>query len=57
MKRNKYSVDFRNKLANLAGWCDSCAAIEGAMMTEAERAALQQKIRDIVFWVDKRLKV
>lgn len=55
MVRNKYSIDFRNKLANLAGWCDSCAAIEGAKMTKAERQVLQQKLRDTVFWIDKKL--
>lgn len=40
MERNKYSIKVRNDIANLAGWCDSCAAIEGAKMTGAERGAL-----------------
>lgn len=55
MERNKYSIKVRNDIANLAGWCDSAAAINGAKMTEAERGALQQKLRDVVFWMDKKI--
>lgn len=55
MEKNKYSIKVRNDIANLAGWCDSCAAIEGAKMTDAERDALQQKLRDVVYWMDKKL--
>ena len=55
MERNKYSIKVRNDIANLAGWCDSAAAINGAKMTDAERGALQQKLRDVVFWMDKKL--
>ena len=51
----KWILGVRNKLASLAGECDSCAAIEGAKMTEAERQALQQKLRDTVSWIDKKL--
>lgn len=45
----------RNQIASIAGWCDSAAAIEGAKMTDAERGALQQKLRDVVWWIDKKL--
>ena len=55
MERNKYSIKVRNDIANLAGWCDSCAAIEGARMTSAEREELQQKLCDVVSWMDKKL--
>ena len=55
MERNKYSIKVRNEIANLAGWCDSAAAINGAKMTEAERGALQQKLRDVVYWMDKKM--
>lgn len=55
MERNKYSIKVRNNIANLAGWCDSEAAIEGAKMTESERQALQQKICDTLSWIDKKL--
>lgn len=55
MIRHKWSLKVRNQLASLAGECDSCAAIEGAKMTSAERSALQQKLRDVVFWMDKKL--
>lgn len=55
MERNKYSIKMRNQIANIAEWCDSAAAIEGAKMTDAEREALQQKLRDVVWWIDKKL--
>ena len=55
MEKNKYRIKVRNEISNLAGWCDSCAAIEGAKMTDAERSALQQKLCDIVYWMDKKL--
>lgn len=57
MEFNKYSIKTRNQIAELAGWCDSCAAIEGAKMTEHERSTLQQKLRDVVWWIDKRLGI
>ena len=55
MIRHKWSLKVRNQLASLAMECDSCAAIEGARMTSAERSALQQKLRDVVYWMDKKL--
>lgn len=57
MERNKYSIKVRNEISTLAGWCHSAAAIEGAKMTNAERETLQQKLRDIVDWMDKKLGV
>lgn len=56
MIRHKWSLKVRNQLASLAMECDSCAAIESARMTSAERSALQQKLRDVVFWLDERMK-
>lgn len=56
MTRHKWIMKVRNQLASLAGECDSCAAIEGARMTAAERQALQQKLRDTVYWIDSRIK-
>lgn len=55
MKRNKFTVGYRNKLANLAADCDCAPAVES--MTPAERSALQQKMRDVLYWVDERIKV
>ena len=56
MERNKYSIKVRNEISTLAGWCDSAAAIEGAKMTEKERSALRQNLRDIVYWMGERMK-
>ena len=56
MIRHKWSLKVRNQLASLAMECDSCAAIEGARMTSAERSVLQQKLRDVVYWMDERMK-
>lgn len=55
MKRHKWIIGVRNKIANLAGECDSAAAIEGALMTRGEREELQRKLRDTVNWIDKKL--
>ncbi len=55
MIRNKWSVETRNKLAQLAMECDSCAAIEGAKMTSREREELQTLIRKALDYIDKRI--
>lgn len=55
MIRHKWILKVRNQLASLAMECDSVAAIEGARMTTTERQALQQKLRDTVFWIDSRI--
>lgn len=55
MIRHKWILKVRNQLASLAMECDSCAAIEGARLTSAEREALQQRLRDDVDWIDKKL--
>jgi hypothetical protein len=55
MIRHKWTLKLRNTLASLAMECDSAAAIEGAKMTDAERESLQQKLRDVVWWIDKKL--
>lgn len=55
MIRNKWSVDTRNKLANLAMECDSCAAIEGAKMSRSEREELQSLIRKAMNYIDKKI--
>lgn len=55
MIRHKWILKVRNQLASMAGECDSAAAIEGARLTSAERSALQQRLRDEVAWIDKKL--
>lgn len=55
MKREKWIIGVRNKCANLAVECDSAAAIEGARMTQRERELLQNKLRDIVKWIDDKI--
>lgn len=57
MIRHKWILKVRNQLASLAMECDSCAAIEGARMTERERETLQNKLRDAVKWIDERIAV
>ena len=56
MKRMKWSVKVLNQLGNLAMECDSAAAIEEARATAAERQALQQKLRDVRFWLEKHME-
>ena len=55
MIRHKWIMKVRNQLASLAGECDSCAAIEGARMTSAERSRLQSDLRNTVKWLDNKL--
>ena len=55
MIRHKWILKVRNQLANLAGECDSCAAIEGAKLSTNEREKLQTQLRDAVKWIDKKL--
>jgi len=55
MIRHKWIVGTRNKLAVLAGECDSAAAIEGAKMTSTERRELQKIIREAVSYIDKKI--
>lgn len=55
MKRSKWIIGVRNKLAMLAAECDSAAAIEGAQLTSAQRSRLQNEIRTIVNRIDKEI--
>ena len=55
MIRNKWSVALRNKLATMSGECDSAAAIEGAKMTQCERAELQKLLRKAIDFIDNRI--
>ena len=57
MKRDGFTVGLRNKLSELATQCDSCAAIEGAKMTQNERKTIQDSLRNIVNYIDERIKV
>ena len=57
MIKHKWILKVRNQLATLAMECDSAAAIEGSKLTSAERSALQQRLRDDVAWIDKKLGV
>lgn len=56
MVREKWIVGVRNKLSNLYGECDSCAAIEGACMSESEREDLKKLLKKAVSWIDKKIK-
>lgn len=55
MIRDKWSVKMRNTLSDLWMQCDSCAAIEGARMTSAERKELQKLLKKAIDWVDKKI--
>ena len=55
MKRSRWLLSVRNKLANFAGECDSDTAIVDSDMTLSERAELQHQLRMIYDWIDKKL--
>lgn len=56
MNRTKWIINLRNKCANLAMECDSCAAIEDTRMSLSERKDLQKKLREVVNYIDDKLK-
>lgn len=53
MKREKFTVGLRNKLATLAMDMDCCAAVN--TMTEQEREYLQIKLRGLVQYIDNKI--
>lgn len=55
MKRTKFSVGMRNKLASLAMDCNCCALIEQAGASRSEREELQGLIRKALQYIDKCL--
>ena len=57
MIRHKWSVGLRNKLASLAGETDSCAAIEGAKLTEQERQELKKSLTKIIEYIDNKISI
>ena len=57
MIRAKWIIGVRNKLANLAMECDSCAAIEDSRLSETEREQLQELIRKAINYIDQKLEL
>lgn len=55
MVRDKWIIGLRNQLVNLYMECDSCAALEGACMTSAERKKLKGYLEKAVKWIDTTL--
>lgn len=53
MKVSKWSVGVRNTLSSIAMEFDSCAAIESACMTSAEREKCQKHLRAVINFLDK----
>lgn len=53
MKRNRTTVDFRNKLAELAMGMDSSAFVNSA--TEQEREYIQDELRSLVNYIDNKI--
>lgn len=53
MKRDKFTVGLRNKLATLAMDMDCCAAVN--TMMELEREYLQTKLRGLVQYIDNKI--
>jgi hypothetical protein len=56
MIRHKWIIGARNKLVTIWAECDSCAAIEGACMTDAERDKLKDMLKKAIIWIDKRIE-
>ena len=37
--------------------CDSCAAIEGSKLSASEREKIQEDLRKVINYIDKKIKV
>ena len=57
MKRTKFTVGLRNKLASMICDFDSAACIEDGGMTSTERESYQEKLRKILNEIDNSIKV
>lgn len=57
MIRHKWSVGVRNKIATIAGEMDSCAAIEGAKMSQSEREHFQKMLIKFVDEWDTKIRL
>lgn len=55
MVRNKWIIGVRNTLLSLKGECDSCAAIEGARLSKAERESLQKLLNNVITYIENNL--
>lgn len=55
MIRHKWILGVRNQLANFSMECDSAAAINGSKLTSDERECIQDKLRDIIGLIDRKL--
>lgn len=53
MKVSKWSIGARNTLSSIAMEFDSCAAIEGAGMTPAEREKCKRHLKAVINFLDK----
>lgn len=53
MQRNKFTVNLRNKLSDLAMSCNSCAA--ESSMTDSEAEYINKEIRNIVNYIDSKI--
>lgn len=55
MKRTKYIIETRNKLADLAAWFNSMQAINGAELSQTDRKVLKDMISKAVSYIDNNL--
>jgi hypothetical protein len=55
MIKHKWLISTRNKISSLWGEMDSCAAIEGAKMTEHERDYIKTRLKDVVNYIDDKI--
>lgn len=55
MIRDKWILKVRNKCSELAGECNSAAAINGSKLTDAEQDRLQELLRNVVDYIDNKI--
>ena len=57
MRRTKFTVGLRNKLASMISDFDSAACIEDGGMSRSERESYQEKLRKILSEIDEGIKI
>ena len=52
---NKYLLSFRNKVAELTSWADSCAALDGACLTKEEQKFIKDSMHVVLDYLDEKI--
>lgn len=55
MKRDKKTVELRNRLGQIAFSCE-CGAVYDGIMTDSERNHISEGLKELVKYIDEKIK-